>query len=102
MADPDDQPTGPVALVAIPTGLAVVTSTLPSTAIETAAFRTVTVVAQDCVTAATWSAAALADDGLTHLTERGLPARLVGVQGSLTYLGGWPEDGELAPTRRGC
>ena len=61
-------------------------------------FRTATVVAPDCVTATTWSAAALADHGLAHLTERGLPARLVGVDGSLTYLGGWPEDGELAPT----
>ena len=38
-----------------------------------------------------------------RLTERGLPARLVGADGSLTYLGGWPEDGEMAPTTRaGC
>ena len=47
------------ALVAIPTGLAVVTST--STPTETTPYRTATVVAQDCVTATTWSAAALAD-----------------------------------------
>jgi len=96
VADPDDQPSARAALVAIPTGLAVVTST--STTTETTPFRTATVVAPDCVTATTWSAAALADHGLAHLTERGLPARLVGVDGSLTYLAGWPEDGELAPT----
>jgi thiamine biosynthesis lipoprotein len=94
------------ALVAIPTGLAVVTSTSTSTSTsstgETSPFRTATVVAPDCVTATTWSAAALGADGPARLTERGLPARLVGVDGSLAYLGGWPEDGELAPTRRGC
>jgi thiamine biosynthesis lipoprotein len=102
VADPDGRPSGPAALVAIPTGLAVVTSTPsststpPSATTRTSPLRTATVVAQDCVTATTWSAAALADDGPARLTERGLPARLVDVFGSLTYLGGWPEDGELA------
>src|SRR6476469_3078922 len=46
VADPDDQPSARAALVAIPTGLAVVTST--STTTETTPFRTATVVAQDC------------------------------------------------------
>ena len=50
VADPDGQPSARAALVAIPTGLAVVTST--STTTETTPFRTATVVAQDCVTAA--------------------------------------------------
>ena len=81
VADSDVQPSGPAALVAIPTGLAVVTSTSTTTATQNIPFRTATVVAQDCVTAATWSAAALADHGLTRLTGRGLPARLVGVDG---------------------
>jgi thiamine biosynthesis lipoprotein len=81
------------ALVAVPTGLAVVTAE------STAGERTATVVAQDCVTAATWSAVALVEGGLTRLTELGLPARLVGVDGALSYLGGWPEDGEMLATR---
>ena len=81
------------ALVAVPTGLAVVTAE------SAAGVRTATVVAQDCVTAATWSAVALVEGGLTRLTELGLPARLVGVDGALSYLGGWPEDGEMLATR---
>ncbi len=103
VTDPDDQPSAQAALVAIPTGLAVATSTSTSTSTSTRTgtgttlWRTATVVAPDCVTAATWSAAAIADPGPAHLTDRGLPIRLVGVNGSLTYLGGWPEDGELAP-----
>jgi thiamine biosynthesis lipoprotein len=106
VTDPVDEQSGAAALVAIPTGLAVATSTSPSTPTPTApptltptattSIRTATVVAPDCVTAATWSAAAIVAGGLGHLTERRLPARLVGVDGSLTYLGGWPEDGELA------
>jgi thiamine biosynthesis lipoprotein len=98
VTDPVDEQSGAAALVAIPTGLAVVTSTSTptSTPAATTSVRTATVVAPDCVTAATWSAAALVTGGLDHLTDRRLPARLVGVDGSLTYLGGWPEDGELA------
>ena len=80
------------ALVAVPTGLAVVT------AASAAGERTATVVAQDCVTAATWSAVALVEGGLTRLAEVGLPARLVGVDGALSYVGGWPEDGEMFAT----
>jgi thiamine biosynthesis lipoprotein len=76
------------AVVAIPTGLAVATAT----ALAAMPVRTATVVAEDCVTAATWSAAALRDPG--RLSARGLPARLVGAAGTPRFLGGWPEDAE--------
>ena len=54
-----DGPDDPAALVAIPTGLAVVTSTSATSR----AYRAVSVVAADCVTARTWSVSALADTG---------------------------------------
>ena len=49
--------------------------------------------------AATWAVAAVADaQGYPErLVSRGLPARLVGPDGAVTYRGGWPEDAELAP-----
>ena len=81
------------ALVAIPTGLAVVTATS-----ETGhRYRTATVVAAECVTAATWAIATLADPHAypEGLCGRGLPARLVDADGAVTYCGGWPEDAEL-------
>jgi thiamine biosynthesis lipoprotein len=81
------------ALVAIPTGLAVVTATS-----ETGhRYRTATVVAAECVTAATWAVATLADPHAypEGLCGRGLPARLVDADGAVTYCGGWPEDAEL-------
>jgi FAD:protein FMN transferase len=78
-----------VAIVAVPTGLAVATATAP----VGMPVRTATVVAADCVTAATWSSAALT--GRDRLTARGLPARLVAADGTLRYLGGWPEDAEV-------
>jgi thiamine biosynthesis lipoprotein len=92
--DPTDRAVRPAALVAIPTGLAVVTSTRVG-----GRYRSATVVAANCVSALTWSVVALHEDDLelTHVAASGLPARLVGVDGSLTYLGGWPEDSELTP-----
>ena len=33
--------------------------------------------------------------GLERLLGTGLPGRLVGVDGALSYAGGWPPDGEL-------
>jgi thiamine biosynthesis lipoprotein len=84
--------TGPgddrASIVAVPTGLAVATATA-SVGIPV---RAATVVAADCVTAATWSAAALTDHH--RLADWGLPARLVAADGTLRYLGGWPEDAE--------
>jgi thiamine biosynthesis lipoprotein len=87
-----DRSEAPAALVAIPTGLAAVTSTGAS-----GRYRSATVVAPNCVTALTWSAVALDPRDLDHarLAASCLPTRLVEVDGSLTYLGGWPEDGEL-------
>jgi FAD:protein FMN transferase len=83
------------ALVAIPTGLAVVTANSDTGQ----GFRTATVVAEECVTAATWAFAAVAHphayaEGLRH---EGLPARLVGTDGDVTYCGAWPEDAEMTP-----
>ena len=80
------------ALVAIPTGLAVATS--PSMA--SPSLVRATVVAPDCLSAAVWSAVATTGGtGVDHLLERGLPGRLVDVEGTVTYLGGWPEDAEV-------
>jgi FAD:protein FMN transferase len=83
----------PAAIVAVPTGLAVVTATSRAHP----DFRAATVVAEDCVTAATWSEAVLGDavHGYNRLVARGLPARLVAAGGILTYVGGWPEDAEI-------
>ena len=60
--------------------------------------RTVSVTAGDCVTAnaATTAAIILGDKAGAWLQERGLPARLVTVDGCITHLGGWPEAGERA------
>ena len=95
VGDQGDHRAGRGALVVIPTGLAVVTASS-----ETGhGFRAATVVAAECVTAATWAVAAVADaQGYPErLVSRGLPARLVGPDGAVTYRGGWPEDAELAP-----
>jgi FAD:protein FMN transferase len=83
------------ALVVIPSGLAVVTAS-SGTGDE---YRTATVVAAECVTAATWAVAALGDFHAysEDLRHQGLPARLVGPDGAVTYRGGWPEDAELGP-----
>jgi thiamine biosynthesis lipoprotein len=95
VGDQGDHRAGRGALVVIPTGLAVVTASS-----ETGhGFRAATVVAAECVTAATWAVAAVADaQGYPErLVSRGLPARLVDADGAVTYCGGWPEDAELAP-----
>jgi thiamine biosynthesis lipoprotein len=92
-----DRPDDPAALVAIPTGLAVVTSTSATSR----AYRAASVVASDCVTATTWSVAALAETGpgVVGLEERGLPARLVTPEGTVRHIGGWPDDAEMVTTR---
>jgi len=55
-------------------------------------WNTVSVAADTCVTANTWSTAALVcgAGAPTMLTATGLPARLVGTDGNLIRLGGWP------------
>jgi thiamine biosynthesis lipoprotein len=55
-------------------------------------WRTVSVAASTCVDANTASTAAVirADDAPRWLSERGLAARLVGVDGDIVHQGGWP------------
>ncbi len=62
-------------------------------------WRTVSVVAADCVTANTASTAAvvLGDDAVTHLDRAGLPARLVGRDGNVLFVNGWPADAVEPP-----
>ncbi len=57
-------------------------------------WRTVSVAAATCVDANTASTAAvvLGREALSWLELTGLPARLVGVDGSVAYTGGWPEE----------
>jgi thiamine biosynthesis lipoprotein len=57
-------------------------------------WRTVSVAASSCVAANTASSTALiiGDAASAWLAERGLPARLVGRDGAVTYVAGWPED----------
>ena len=57
-------------------------------------WRTVSVAAASCVDANTASTAAviLAEKGPEWLAERGLPARLVRVDGHVTAVAGWPAD----------
>jgi thiamine biosynthesis lipoprotein len=56
-------------------------------------WRTVTVAARSCVAANTASTAAivLGDDAPRWLAARGLPARLVALDGGVVRVGGWPE-----------
>lgn len=56
------------------------------------AWRTVSVAAATCVAANTWSTAAIVEGAGAPgiLAATGLPARLVGVDGRLVRLGGWP------------
>jgi len=60
----------------------------------TPVWRTVSVAAGDCVTAntATTAALILGDRAQAWLEGTGLPARLVGVDGRILRLGGWPSD----------
>lgn len=55
-------------------------------------WRSVSVAADTCVVANTWSTAALVRGGAAPemLVATGLPARLVGVDGQVVRLGGWP------------
>lgn len=55
-------------------------------------WRTVSVAAATCVGANTLSTAAIVrgEDALPLLTDAGVPARLVGVDGAVHTLGGWP------------
>jgi thiamine biosynthesis lipoprotein len=56
-------------------------------------WRTVTVAADSCVVANAWATAAivLGEHGLARLEGGHLPARLVGEDGRVTRVGGWPE-----------
>ena len=65
--------------------------------VPNAVWRTVTVAAGNCVDANTASTAAivLGEDAPDWLAARGLPARLVGVSGTVLPLSAWPAD-ELA------
>ncbi len=58
-------------------------------------WRTVSVAAASCVAANTASTASLVLGATAPqwLAERGLPARLVGQDGAVTVVGGWPEGG---------
>lgn len=60
----------------------------------TSSWRTVTVSAASCLGANTASTATIASGtrGLTWLTDTGLPARLVGADGAVRVVNGWPED----------
>jgi thiamine biosynthesis lipoprotein len=72
----------------------------PATGRSTETFwRTVTVAADTCVDAntATTAAIVLGDDATAWLERTGLPARLVGLDGTVTRLGGWPEDQSGGP-----
>jgi thiamine biosynthesis lipoprotein len=57
-------------------------------------WRTVTVAANTCVDANTASTAAivLGREAITWLPDRGLPARLVHVDGTVLRVGGWPRE----------
>ncbi len=116
-----DQPTDPAALIAVPTGMAVATSSTvsrewmaegremhrilgPQTGMPVSRdWRSATVVAPDCVTANTWSTAALVEGtGAPEvLAERGYPVRLVAADRSVRLLGGWPDDAEIGPVVAG-
>ena len=60
--------------------------------------RTVSVAAESCVAAnaATTAAIILGDAARAWLEDHGLPARLVTLDGCVTHIGGWPEQGERA------
>ncbi len=61
-------------------------------------WRTASVVAADCVDANTAATVAviLGEDAVEWLQRRGLAARLVGRDGSVTYVGGWPVQSRVA------
>lgn len=66
--------------------------------VPAAVWRTVTVAARNCVAAntATTAAIVLGAGAPGWLAARGLPARLVGVDGAVRHTGGWPSGVERA------
>jgi FAD:protein FMN transferase len=65
----------------------------------TGPFRTVTVLARTCVDANIASTAAIvrSEAAIAWLTERKLPARLVETDGTIHYIGPWPDPNRVAP-----
>ena len=61
-------------------------------------YATATVSASDCVTANAFATAALLwdEDATYHIAQAGWSARLVRSDGSLEFVGGWPDD-EVRP-----
>ena len=110
-----DQPDDPAALVSLPPGAALATSSTrsrqwrregrelhhildPATCLPVEpVWRSVTVAADTCVEANTWSTAAVVQGAGAPalLTRRGLPARLLGTQGEPVHLGAWPAAAEV-------
>lgn len=106
-----DAPDDPAAPVALPAGTALATSSTvrrtwrrggetlhhivdPATGRSAEpVWRTVSVAAPSCAAANTAATAAIVkgDDGLDWLRRRGLPARLVGRDGRVRLVGGWPD-----------
>jgi thiamine biosynthesis lipoprotein len=66
-----------------------------------AVWRTVSVTAASCVDANTASTAAivLGDAAPAWLADRGLPARLVAMDGTVRIVAGWPDDRRMASVR---
>ena len=59
-------------------------------------YSTATVSAPDCVTANAFATAALlwGEDAGYHIAQSGWSARLVRNNGTVEFIGGWPEDSE--------
>lgn len=109
-----DREDGPASVIALPTGLCIATaSTAPPRRGQdghdlrhglhpligpgvSSDWRTATVVATDCVSASTWATTCILEGlGVSErLDAEGLPARLVGRDGRVRHLGGWPPDAE--------
>jgi thiamine biosynthesis lipoprotein len=107
-----DQADDPLVVVALPAGAAIATSSTrsrrwrsggrevhhvlnPATCLPVAdVWRCITVAARDCVTANTHSTAALVQGtrAISWLQGRGLPARLIRADGSVTVINHWPAD----------
>lgn len=105
-----DQPGDPACVVAVPSGSAMATSSTNSRSWRRGdrllhhvldprtcqpaprVWRSVTVVADRCVDANTWTTAALVrgDAAPAWLADLGVPARLVDQSGAVHALGGWP------------
>ena len=110
-----DQPDDPAAVVSLPSGAALATSSTrsrqwrregrelhhildPATCLPVEpVWASVTVAAGTCVEANTWSTAAVVQGSGAPalLTRQGLAARLLGVDGTATHLGAWPAAAEV-------